>query len=77
MSTTTLHLEHRFADALPELALTRLSGRIGLRRSASETILTGQSVSLEAADGVRIAPTDLRLGRQGEGAGHTFSVAPT
>ncbi len=59
----------QLGDALPELALTRLSGRIGLRRSASETILTGQSVSLEAADGVRIAPTDLRLGRQGEGAG--------
>lgn len=59
----------RLADDLPVLKLDRLQGRLEINRWADGFELTTRQLSLEAGDGVRLAPTDFRLRVQQSGAG--------
>ena len=64
----------RLGEDLPELVLDRLAGRLGVQNSAAETVLTTRALSLEAGDGIAVAPTDLRVSRAGDGAAQVTRV---
>ncbi|MBT0962517.1 YhdP family protein [Denitromonas iodatirespirans] len=64
----------RLGEDLPELVLDQVAGRLGAQKSATETVLTSRGLSLDAGDGIAIAPTDLRISRKGDGAGQVTRV---
>ncbi|MCB1960326.1 MAG: TIGR02099 family protein, partial [Rhodocyclaceae bacterium] len=58
----------QLGDELPPLVLRRLSGQVAGSRLASHLMLSTRDLTLETADQVTLAPTDLTLDIKGEGA---------
>ncbi len=52
----------RLAEALPELQVAHLGGRLMLARDATGTRLSSRALTLSLADGLAVAPTDFELG---------------
>lgn len=55
-------LRIRLARNLPELGLSSMRGRLQGHYGSDEWELAGSKVELQSRDGIRIAPTDFRLG---------------
>ncbi len=60
----------QLAEALPELRITRLDGRVSMMREPGGSQFAARGLALTLADGVALAPTtlELKLERAGEGA---------
>lgn len=52
----------RLAEALPELRVAHLAGRLTLARDATGSRLSTRGLTLSLADGLAVAPTDFELG---------------
>ena len=56
----------RLRPGLPELALSRMSGRLTWQQSARGTTYGARRLSFTTPDGLTLAPADISYGRQGE-----------
>lgn len=59
---------------LPAFALTSLGGRIGWKREAEGNEVWTRGLSLATPEGLRLAPTDFRFRRAGEGADAQWAI---
>ncbi len=59
---------------LPPLALTTLGGRIGWNREAGGYEISTRGLTLSTQEGLRLAPTDFRFRRTGEGADARWEI---
>ncbi|MFT3759155.1 YhdP family protein [Thauera sp.] len=59
----------QLGEALPELLLERLDGRLSVERSAGEYRLSTQGLALRTMDGLALQPTDLELQFRDEASG--------
>lgn len=60
-----VNVEVRLAPDLPQLALTRLEGRLGWRQRAGQLEISADALGFSTADGLRLAPMRLAYSRGG------------